>query len=123
MRQVLDPMQKTEWTMPELNRRPFTGRISHHVILSDDAEAKMRSENHTTRPIALVAVDIEWVGFLFLLHLEWRRHDSRHNLGCRHDVSRREANVRTSPPTYAEEELRNDNDGYIYRGDRFTSRK
>lgn len=80
----LNPVQKTEkWTMPELNRRPFTGRISHHVILSDNAEAKMRSENHTTRPIALVS-DMVITSLFCLLWVQCGGgHDSRSGMFAR----------------------------------------
>lgn len=80
----LNPVQKTEeWTMPELNRRPFTGRISHHVILSDNAEAKMRSENHTTRPIALVSDGMMKSLFCLLWVQCGGGHDSRSGLFAR----------------------------------------
>lgn len=80
----LNPVQKTEeWTMPELNRRPFTRCISHHVILSDNAEAKMRSENHTTRPIALVSDGVDVSLFCLLLVQCGGGHDSRCRLVCK----------------------------------------
>lgn len=75
--------KKEEWTMPELNRRPFTGRISHHVILTDNAEAKMRSENHTTRPIALVSDEMIQLLFCPLWVQCGGGHDSRSGLFAR----------------------------------------